>query len=208
MYWGFTPSPIPSKHSNPKVSKLGLTEGRIQSVVGLYPSMNQIWVREKVSHRRCGCRTSRPWVEAEIMVNAWLQWGIASSPTLGLARRGHGWVLLYIPPGDRTDLAQSMNQQNPPWVRPGYARARYGEEEALRIRAHMEVSSVRRLRLARGPSLSVRSCECSCWVGPACRRRAAIGRGRLGQARVNVFGRRGAKVRGWPKQLFFYFLLF
>jgi hypothetical protein len=24
IYWGFTPSPIPPKHSNPKVSKLGL----------------------------------------------------------------------------------------------------------------------------------------------------------------------------------------
>jgi hypothetical protein len=24
IYWGFTPSPIPPKHSNPRVSKLGL----------------------------------------------------------------------------------------------------------------------------------------------------------------------------------------
>jgi hypothetical protein len=26
IYWGFTPSPIPLKHSNPKVSKLGLRD--------------------------------------------------------------------------------------------------------------------------------------------------------------------------------------
>jgi hypothetical protein len=26
IYWGFTPSPIPPKHSNPKVSKLGLMD--------------------------------------------------------------------------------------------------------------------------------------------------------------------------------------
>jgi hypothetical protein len=35
IYWEFTPSPIPPKHSNPKVSKLGLS--------GVHPASEDIW---------------------------------------------------------------------------------------------------------------------------------------------------------------------
>jgi hypothetical protein len=38
IYWGFTTSPIPPKHSNPRVSKLGLIMA-LESSASFYPSI-------------------------------------------------------------------------------------------------------------------------------------------------------------------------